>query len=332
VKSDGTGLDYAGYFGSSGNDQGRGIAVDGLGHAYVTGWLDNSTDRDAFVVKVDSVGAGFVYTATIGGSGHDYGYGIGVDGSGKAIIAGFTSSSEADGFPVTGGPDLTFNGGNWDGFVARLSASGTSLNYCSYVGGSEKDYCHAVAVDSTGDAYVTGVTRSTQSQGFPVTVGPDLTYNDGALGNSDAFVAKVSIVTPPPSANLAVTGHTVDLVKPRKLISVIAVKNFGPNGVQNAVLNYSYNLAPPQSVVDVSVATSMGWVSVPYTIGPKGVQVELGPLSPFNLGDLVNSRMVRIEANVAAGQVTCKAYVFSQPSVSDPNLSNNSSSVVKSVP
>src|SRR6185369_1970666 len=109
-------------------------------------------------------------------------------------------------FPVITGPDLTFNGGGSDGFVAKVNASGTALNYCGYVGGSGQDLAFDIAVDSAGKAYltgftqfteasfpvtggpdVTGNTRSTEAD-FPVTAGPDLTYN----GSFDAFVAKIS--------------------------------------------------------------------------------------------------------------------------------------------
>src|SRR5207245_5880846 len=95
-------------------------------------------------------------------------------------------STEAT-FPVTVGPDLTYNG-NADAFVAKVNAAGTALLYCGYIGGSGDEYGFGIAVDSSGNAYVTGYTISTEAT-FPVTVGPDLTYNGGSY---DAFVAKVN--------------------------------------------------------------------------------------------------------------------------------------------
>ena len=89
---------------------------------------------------------------------------------------------------MTVGPDLTYNGGSCDAFVAKVNAAGTALVYCGYIGGSGDDYGCGIAVDSAGNAYVTGYTSSTEAT-FPVTVGPDLTYNGGT---SDAFVAKVN--------------------------------------------------------------------------------------------------------------------------------------------
>ena len=109
-----------------------------------------------------------------------------MDSSGNAYVTGYTSSDQAS-FPVTVGPDLTYNGGTDDAFVAKVNTAGTALLYCGYIGGSDYDYGYGIAVDSAGNAYVTGCTLSGQTC-FPVNVGPDLTYN----GGPDAFVAKVN--------------------------------------------------------------------------------------------------------------------------------------------
>ena len=137
VKSDGTGLEYAGFIGGSGNDSGRGIAVDGLGNAYVTGTTESDEttfpviggpgvtyngSEDAFVAKVDASGSALDYAGYIGGTGSDLGFGIAVDGFGNAFVTGSTNSSEAS-FPATVGPDTTFNGGagGTDAFVAKVA-------------------------------------------------------------------------------------------------------------------------------------------------------------------------------------------------------------------
>ncbi|MGA9350854.1 MAG: SBBP repeat-containing protein [Anaerolineae bacterium] len=127
-----------------------------------------------------------VYCGYIGGDDYDEGYGIAVDGAGHAYVAGVTYSTEAT-FPVTVGPDLTYNGvEDYDAFVAKVKADGTGLVYCGYIGGDNYDSGRGIAVDGAGHAYVTGYTSSTEAT-FPVTVGPDLTHN----GVADAFVAKV---------------------------------------------------------------------------------------------------------------------------------------------
>ena len=214
MNASGTALIYAGYIGGSGTDYGNGIAVDGSGNAYVVGYTGstegsfpvtvgpdttyNGGTYDAFVAKVNASGTALTYAGYIGGSGTDYGEGIALDGSGNAYVIGRTDSTEAS-FPVTVGPDTTYNGGSFDVFVAKVNASGAGLSYAGYIGGSASDLGSGIAVDSSGSAYVVGDTGSTEAS-FPVTVGPDLTYNGLSW---DVFVAKVN------SAGTALTyaGH-----------------------------------------------------------------------------------------------------------------------------
>jgi hypothetical protein len=205
VNATGTGFVYCGYIGGSNDDGGYGIAVDGSGNAYVTGYtysteatfpvitgphLTQNGLSDAFVAKVNAAGNGLVYCGFIGGSGNDQAYGLAVDSSGNAYVTGFTNSTEAT-FPVTVGPGLTYSGGSGnlpsDAFVAKVNAAGTGLVYCGYIGGSDNDGGNGITVDSSGNAYVTGFTASTEAT-FPLIGGPQLTYN----GGGDAFVAKVN--------------------------------------------------------------------------------------------------------------------------------------------
>jgi hypothetical protein len=204
VNAKGTALDYCGYIGGLGNDYGRSIAVDGSGNAYITGYtssnetsfpvsgdLDlsyNGGTNDAFAAKVNADGTAFEYCGYIGGTGSDFGYGIAVDPLGNAYITGYTSSTEAT-FPVSEGPNLTYNGGLYDAFVARVDAGGTALDYCGYIGGTGSDFGYGIAVDLLGNAYITGYTSSSEAT-FPVSAGPNLTYNGGYY---DAFVAKVDL-------------------------------------------------------------------------------------------------------------------------------------------
>jgi hypothetical protein len=201
VDPSGAGLVYAGYIGGLSSERGLGIAVDAAGAAYVTGDtasnqatfpetvgpdLTSNGSLDAFVAKVSPAGTGLVYAGYIGGSGSDTGYGIAVDAAGAAYVTGQTTSSEIN-FPVLGGPGLTYSG-NTDAFVAKVDPSGTGLVYAGYIGGAGSDAAQGIAVDGAGTAYVAGYTSSDEVT-FPVTGGPDLTYNGGT---SDAFVAKVS--------------------------------------------------------------------------------------------------------------------------------------------
>ena len=203
VNAEGSALEYCGYIGGSGSDFGYGIAVDLLGNAYITGYTSskeatfpvlessdlsyNGGSYDAFVAKVDADGSVLDYCGYIGGSGSDFGYGIAVDSLGNAYITGYTSSSDAT-FPVTGGPDLTSNGGYYDAFVAKVDSGGKWLDYCGFIGGSGYDVGTGIAVDGRGYAFVTGYTASKEDT-FPVKAGPGLTHN----GSFDAFVAKVNL-------------------------------------------------------------------------------------------------------------------------------------------
>ncbi len=192
---------YAGYIGGSGGDSGGGIAVDSAGNAYVTGhtFSDQATfpetvgpdlsynggfEGDAFVAKVRADGTGLVYAGYIGGIRGEIGNGIAVDSAGNAYVTGYVDSDQVT-FPVKGGPDLIHNGGT-DAFVAKVRADGMGLVYAGYIGGSGTDISSGIAVDSAGNAYVTGQADSAQAT-FPVKRGPDLTHN----GDFDAFVAKI---------------------------------------------------------------------------------------------------------------------------------------------
>src|SRR6202162_1874629 len=202
VNADGTALVYCGYIGGNGDDVGNGIAVDSSGNAYVTGYTSSTEATfpvtvgpdltfnrglyDAFVAKVNAAGTALVYCGYIGGGGDDRGIGIAVDSSGNAYVAGDTNSTQTT-FPVTVGPYLTYNGGVYDAFVAKVNAAGSALLYCGYIGGSVQDRGRDIAVDSSDKAYVAGTTQSSETT-LPVTVGPDVTYN----GGGDAFVAKVN--------------------------------------------------------------------------------------------------------------------------------------------
>ena len=201
VDPPGTGLDYAGFIGGSLEDRGHGIAVDGAGSALVVGSAGGGTgftalvgpdttfnggSTDAFVAKVNASGTGFGYAGFIGGSGFDEANGVAVDAAGSAYVIGGTGSTEGS-FPVALGPDLIYNGGTNDAFVAKVNVAGSGLVYAGYVGGNDGDVGSAIAVGPDGNAFVGGRATSTEAT-FPVIGGPDLSFN----GGYDAFVAEVS--------------------------------------------------------------------------------------------------------------------------------------------
>jgi hypothetical protein len=163
-------------------------------------------NADAFVAKVKADGTGLVYAGYIGGNGDDVGDGIAVDGTGNAYVIGATYSTEAT-FPVSVGPDPSYNGGGYDAFVAEVKADGTGLVYAGYIGGNRAERGRGIAVDGAGNAYVTGSTYSTEAT-FPVAVGPDLSFN-GPSGDQDAFVAKIGSPGPCLTMALAIAGLKV---------------------------------------------------------------------------------------------------------------------------
>ena len=201
LNATGTALVYSTYLGGNRDDVGNGIAVDEAGTAYVTGETSSSNFpgtagsaiqstlsgiADAFVAKLNATGTALVYSTYLGGNGADAGNGIAVDTAGAAYVTGSTSSSN---FPGTAGSAIqsTLSGSN-DAFVAKLNAAGTVLAYATYLGGSGLDLGLGIAVDTAGNAYVTG---NTSSSNFPGTAGSLIQSTFGG-GFEDAFVTKLN--------------------------------------------------------------------------------------------------------------------------------------------
>ena len=130
-------------------------------------------------VVVDPV---LLYATYLGGSAFNQANAVATDAAGEAFVAGYTLSAD---FPIVGGVQTTLHAGNFDAFVAKLSADGTKLLYSTYLGGTSDDRANGIAVDSTGAAYVTGATTSTD---FPTTAGAFQTTGGRA---HDAFVSKL---------------------------------------------------------------------------------------------------------------------------------------------
>jgi|SRR5579871_885719 len=189
----GNNLIYCTYLGGRSDDRAFGIAVDSGGNAYVTGWTGSGAfpvvspvqstlggGKDAFVAKLNAAGNTLIYSTYLGGAGNDSGNGIAVDASGNAYVAGYTYSSN---FPTMSAFQNS-NRGVENAFVAKLSTSG-GLVYSTYLGGIGSDSAAAIAIDSSGNAYITGGTTSTN---FP-TASP---LQSASGGNQDAFITKLN--------------------------------------------------------------------------------------------------------------------------------------------
>jgi hypothetical protein len=192
-------LVFSTYLGGSDFDGGAGIAVDGAGNTYVAG-TTGSTDfpttpgafqtslrgaelDDVFVTKLNATGSALVYSTYLGGSFFDDATGIAVDAAGNAYVTGGTSSNN---FPTTPGAFQRVPGGDDDAFVTKLNPTGSALVYSTYLGGSGFDDPSGIAIDTTGNAYVTGGTDSD----FPTTPGAFQPSFGGGFG--DGFVTKLN--------------------------------------------------------------------------------------------------------------------------------------------
>jgi hypothetical protein len=270
----GSAIVYSGFIGSFENVKCFGIAVDKDQIAYVTGQTEangvsslpipappappppqpppfpitatafqpsfGGGATDAFVLTISATGSDIQYSSYLGGSGEDVAYGIAVDSSANAYLTGLTYSVD---FPTRNALQGAV-GGAGDAFVTKVNtraAGPASLLYSTYLGGSGLDQGNGVAVDSSGDAYVTGGTASKVSTlGFTTPPGafqPDCALDSSGVCEGDAYVAKLNpaqsgpaslvyftylggklgdsgtgiTVDPitPPSGNVYVTGNTV---------------------------------------------------------------------------------------------------------------------------
>ena len=189
-------LVYSTYIGGGGEDNASGIVVDTTG-IYVAGLTVSfdypmggtpfqgaiGGDYDAYVTKLNPAGTALIYSTYLGGTSTDYGLALAVDGSGNAYVAGLTASTD---FPTAGTPFQSSNGGGFDAYLAKLSPNGSALLYATYLGGDGDDIGFGVAVDGSGNAYVTG---RAGSGGFPTAGTP---YQGTIGGAPDAFVAKLN--------------------------------------------------------------------------------------------------------------------------------------------
>ena len=283
VNSSGSALIYSTFMGGSNDDVGASIVVDSIGNAYVNGYT-NSIDfpttagafqttlgggYDQYISKLNSSGSALIYSTYLGGSGSEQAQvGIAVDSSGNAYVAGGTQSTN---FPTTPGALQTaFGGGADDAFVSKLNSSGSALIYSTYLGGSNVDVGEGIALDSSGNAFVTGYTNSSD---FPTTAGAPqttigggfdvfvstLNSNGSALifstymgGSNDEFIGPSPAVDS--SGNAYVTGSTASSDFPT---TAGAFQTTFGGGSGDAFIAKIGNAAPPPNCNTISISGSM---------------------------------------------------------------------------
>jgi hypothetical protein len=191
---------YASYLGGTADDFGNGIAVDSVANAYVVGetfstdlvakasdslgpiQTSNHGGEDAFVAKIDTNSSGstsLVYSTYFGGAGTDRALAVAVDSSQRAYVTG--SADSATNFITKNAFQPNIAGGR-DAFVAKFNANGSSLFYSTFLGGSSIDEGRGIAIDSAGNAYVTG----SAGGAFPVVNGLPSSFSSG-----NAFITKI---------------------------------------------------------------------------------------------------------------------------------------------
>ena len=195
LSTDGSSLIYSTYVGGSAQDGGYDIVVDDSGNAFVCGWTYSTNfptinaynatlggNDDVVVFELSATGSSLIYSTLIGGSGFDAAFAIARDSNNNVYVTGFTGSNN---FPTTANAFNRTFGYGFDIFVLKLYNTGSSLLYSTYIGGSGTDYAEDIAIDSQGNAYVTGFTTS---RNFPMIN----SYNSTFGGSQDAYVIKIS--------------------------------------------------------------------------------------------------------------------------------------------
>jgi uncharacterized repeat protein (TIGR01451 family) len=357
-------LGYVTRLGGSGEDVGRAVAIDPQG-GVVLGGLTRSSDfpvrsplqaehgggTDGFVARVDPSGE-VVISTFLGGSGDEQVNALGVDDTGNAYAVGWTTSQD---FPVVDALQPAFAGGDSDAFVAKMSATGTTLVYSTYLGGDQMDIAAGIDVEGSGVVYVAGGAESADfpiHQPIPDQEGPapfltKLAADGSALvystflpggweysigvsaygsgfvyvGLDDGSVLKID----ERNADLSVRmSDSPDPIRRTGVVTyTITVTNTGPDMATNVVVA----TAVPSATMFVSRSATQGLVSAPPPGGSGGVGWRVGTLKSGRTATL--TLKVRVKASAPLGALTNEAVVASD--IFDPDASDNTAQVATTV-
>jgi hypothetical protein len=215
VNAAGNALVYSTYLGGSARDACEDLAIDSSGNVYTTGDTESSNFptanafqgvnggtvllQDAFVTKINAAGSALVFSTYLGGTGGEVGFGIAVDSAGNVYVAGASGSNTT--FPTANAIQCARAGGA-DVFATKFNPAGSALVYSTYLGGGGGDEARGVAIDSSGNAYIAGFTRSTD---FPTANALQSAFGGETPPFGDAFLTKISDTTAGPASQLAFT-------------------------------------------------------------------------------------------------------------------------------
>ena len=294
VNAQGTNLIYSTFLGGALSDFGYAVALDPSNAVYVAGKTASTDfpttgtsyqknyaggDNDIFVAKFQPGKADVAYVTYIGSSGSDEGFALAVDSTGAAYITGDTDS---DRYPITNDASQIRRNGNREAILTKLNPQGNALVFSTYLGGSNNDIGYGIAVDTAGNAYLTGITSSTD---FPVTQGAFQTQAGGG-GNPDAFFVKYQFATisggPTVTSAGIVNGASFGSgpVAPGSIISI-----FGTNFIASAAGATSVplptNLGGVSALINGTPAplfyVGPGQINaqVPYSVGPGTATLQI---------------------------------------------------------
>jgi hypothetical protein len=262
LNASGSGLVFSTYLGGTSISVATGVAVDSSGNAYVSGYTNSSnfpTSSGAYLTSLSAVSAavgGFVakfsssgslsYSTLYAGNNTTFGMGVAVNSAtGNAYLVGYTASTNLT--TTSSAYQSSYGGGSNDAFIAEFNAGGSSLLYGSYLGGGGADIASGVALDSSGNAYVTGYESG---YGFPATacLCQGIVYD----GQQRSYVVKFGVVTS--TNSLTSTLSYATYFGYGSNANAIAVDSYGNAYVGGFV--YPYGSIPTTSVD--ALATSSG--------------------------------------------------------------------------
>jgi hypothetical protein len=280
------------------------------GHPTTAGAYDRSANggNDIFVTKFNTLGTSLLYSTFIGGSTHDYATSIEVDANGNACIAGTSWSSN---FPTTSGAyDTTSNNIHSNGIVLKLNATGASLVFSSYLGGSGTlgEVLRGLALDPAGNVYIAGDTDSTN---YPTTAGAyDTTHSGGGsdcvlsvMNNAGTTLAYSTFfggtgadycygIVRFPDGNVTLTGQTLSSDFPTGPGSYDTTHNGGGDAYV-MMLNFSVRL-PPSPPMNLTGDMGKGFISISweapeYDGGAKVLAYSITRGAPGEPGTMIDT-------------------------------------------